>query len=102
MCYPTKTSKNPVELPAHSARFLVVPCICSCGPQLTGSVSRTATGRENESGDVAFEEAISDGVRQRLRVFRCTRTSAAAVPGTASRPHDRSRSQGNGQESWNW
>ena len=42
---------HPVELTAHSARFLAVACVFSCGPQLTGSVRRSARiqGRNRKS-----------------------------------------------------
>jgi hypothetical protein len=34
------TSPNhPVERTAHGVRLLAVPCVCSCGPPLTGSVA---------------------------------------------------------------
>jgi hypothetical protein len=39
LAMPHPWPNNPVELTAHSAGFLVIPGLGSCGPQLTGGVS---------------------------------------------------------------
>src|SRR6266436_7168191 len=44
----------PVELTAHSAGFLVVPGLGSCGPQLTGGVRRRR-GRRDEDHPSAVQ-----------------------------------------------
>jgi hypothetical protein len=65
---------NPVELTAHSVGFGGIPCVFSCGPQLTGSVrqqkinnactlgakSRNAYARYERGTSVPTVEKVSE------------------------------------------